>query len=85
MSLVFPFVHVAKKVSFCLFLLGFWISIAHHSFVFVFSAIGKLPSAGQKKREALDKLLVVCPHCKSHEKRCLLEQHILSSCPTSLI
>ena len=47
--------------------------------------IEKLPPAGQKKREALDKLMVVCPHCKCHEKRGLLEQHIVSACPTRLI
>ena len=72
---MFPFARVAKKVS-----------LIFHSFWSVhLIGIEKLPEAGQKKREALDKLMVVCPHCKCHEKRGLLEQHIVSACPTRLI
>ena len=47
--------------------------------------IERLPPAGQRKREALDKLMVLCPHCKCHEKRGLLEQHIASACPTRFL
>ena len=72
---MFPFARVAKKVS-----------LIFNSFCNVhLIGIENLPAAGQKKREALDKLMVVCPHCKCHEKRGLLEQHIVSACPTRLI